>query len=307
MHIDHQHKSWAIGTALVSAAATALCLVDASTQVNGARGSTPVGLTLGFAALALMLFCAGLGLKRRVPHWRLGKAQTWMRGHLWLGLLTALLIALHGGLRVGGAMGIVLWTLVAIVTFSGIVGAVLQLLVPSLLMHSVPGETVAQQLEKELASLVSLARYEVDKYAKIPYDSKPHWTSLAKPDDDAVASLPRYRPAPGEPAPPVPGAEQIGVFYLDHIRPFLTGGESAQLATTTRSAILFESLRVMTPASVHPGVRSLEEICERRRLLLHQRKLMRILTWWLLVHVPLSWLLLLLSCTHAIAALRFSW
>ena len=50
---------------------------------------------------------------------------------------------------------------------------------------------------------------------------------------------------PTRPVPPVPGAEPIGLFYLDHVRPFLTGGVSAQLATRTRSAILFDSLRVM--------------------------------------------------------------
>ena len=35
-----------------------------------------------------MIFAALLGARKKVPVWRVGRAQTWMRGHLWLGVLT---------------------------------------------------------------------------------------------------------------------------------------------------------------------------------------------------------------------------
>ena len=307
MQIDHKHKPWAIGTLISAGVAVGAFWWDAGNHVNGARGSTPLGLTLGGVALAMMMFCAALGLKRRVPHWRLGKAQSWMRGHLWLGLLTALLVVLHGSLRVGGMMGIALWVLITIVTLSGIVGFILQLLLPSVLIHSVPGETIAQQLERELKTLGAMARYEVDKFTVIPYQTQPRWAAWAAEDTQAIEPFPRYRPGPDDPKPPVPGAEPIGLFYLEQLRPFLTGDPTSQLTNHARCSSLFESLRTMTPQTVHEGVRSLEEIANRREVLLKQQSLMRWMTGWLIVHVPLSWLLLLLSVVHALTALRFSW
>ena len=35
-----------------------------------------------------MIFAGLLAARKKVPVWRLGRAQDWMRGHLWLGLLS---------------------------------------------------------------------------------------------------------------------------------------------------------------------------------------------------------------------------
>ena len=51
-----------------------------------------------------MIFAALLGARKRVPVWRLGRAQAWMRGHLWLGLLSLPIILFHGAFHFGGAM-----------------------------------------------------------------------------------------------------------------------------------------------------------------------------------------------------------
>ena len=58
MHIDHKHKRWALATLTGAAAALIAFEWDAGRQLNGPRGSTAVGLTLGTIALALMIFCA---------------------------------------------------------------------------------------------------------------------------------------------------------------------------------------------------------------------------------------------------------
>jgi len=303
--IDRKHKPWIITTAALAVAAVALYLWDAPRHLNGPRGSTAVGLTFGIAAFAIMLFCAALSLKRRVPHWRLGRTHTWLRAHIWLGLLVVLLVALHSAFRVGGTMTAWLWILLALVTVSGIVGLVLQQMVPSLLTHSTPGETVAQQLSRELESLVTLARYEVVKYAALPYAARPEWAQLAVEDERAAADMPKWRPPKGSPAPPLPGSELLGTFYLEHARPFLSGTDHPNLNNPARAESLFESLRQMTPPPIHPGVDALESLCRRRRELQRQRVLMRVMTAWLVVHVPLSWLLLILTAMHAVVALRY--
>src|SRR6188472_1431408 len=58
-------------------------------------GGTPLGLILGSAALAIFIFAALLGMRKRLPTWRIGHVQTWLRGHISLTILTVPLILLH--------------------------------------------------------------------------------------------------------------------------------------------------------------------------------------------------------------------
>jgi len=48
----------------------------------------PSGLCLRRSRLRVHVFCRAAWRRKRVPVWRLGRAQTWMRGHLWLGALS---------------------------------------------------------------------------------------------------------------------------------------------------------------------------------------------------------------------------
>jgi len=59
------------------------------------------------------------------------------------------------------------------------------------------------------------------------------------------------------------------------------------------------------PVAAHGILRDLEEICEERRQLLAQRRMHLWLHGWLLVHVPLSFALLVLTAVHAVLSLRY--
>jgi len=288
MLIDRSHISWGVGTTLAAAAATWWYLADAPRHLNGPSGSTLVGLTLGSAALAIMLFCAALSMKRKVPHWRLGKASTWLRGHIWLGLLTCVFVALHAAFRLGGPAAIMLWALLGLVTLSGLLGVLLQQFIPRLLLHSVPGETIAQQLKRRLDDLPALAERVVERYAGGLDEPAPVWEGGA-----------------GSPGEPPAGGEPIRRFYLDHLRGFLTGRSAGDLDDPNRADNLFNALHTMTPGHAHPGIAELNGLYHLRRDFLRQRRLMRVLFIWLIVHVPLSWALLLLVIAHAVTAPRF--
>lgn len=54
-------------------------------------------------------------LAKKVQPWRLGRAQTWRRGHLRLGLLSLPRICFHAGFRFGGVLNTVLMVLPIIV------------------------------------------------------------------------------------------------------------------------------------------------------------------------------------------------
>lgn len=288
MLIDRSHIPWGLASALAAGGATWWYVADAPRHLSGPSGSTLVGLTLGAAALGIMLFCTALSLKRKAPHRRLGRASTWMRGHIWLGLLACVLVALHAAFRLGGPATILLWALLALVTLSGLFGLLLQQVIPRLLLHSVPGETIAQQVERRLRDLSGLAEQVVVRFAGSLDEPAPAW--------DAAAPSPAGPPAGGEP---------IRRFHLDHLRGYLSGQAEGEIDDPHRAENLFHALRTMTPGHAHPGVDELEAIYCLRRDLLRQRRLMRVLFAWLLVHVPLSWLLLLLVLAHAVTALRF--
>src|SRR5262249_46342136 len=118
-----------------------------------------LGLMFGVVGFAFMLFAATLGARKRVPTWRLGRAQAWMRGHLWLGFLALPLILFHSGFHFGGTLTrILMWLLIVTVT-SGVFGAVLQHYLPRMMTKDVPLETIYD----EIGHVRGLLREEADR------------------------------------------------------------------------------------------------------------------------------------------------
>jgi hypothetical protein len=91
------------------------------------------------------------------------------------------------------------------------------------------------------------------------------------------------------------------------IYPYLkkAGARSVRMADPQVATALFRQLRVLLPTTLHPNIDDLENICEEKRQLDKQSRFHKILHGWLLVHVPLSYALILLGAWHAVVALRF--
>jgi hypothetical protein len=68
---------------------------------------------------------------------------------------------------------------------------------------------------------------------------------------------------------------------------------------------LFEELRRITDKRLHGDIGTLEALCEQRSQIEQQRRMHRWLHGWLLVHVPLSYALVLLGAVHAVMALYY--
>ena len=60
-------------------------------------GGTPLGLVFGTISLGIFVFAALLGVRKKLPFLPVGNVQRWLRGHIWLTLLTIPLILLHSG------------------------------------------------------------------------------------------------------------------------------------------------------------------------------------------------------------------
>jgi hypothetical protein len=302
MRIDRTHRPWFTWTALLFAAATLIYIPYALISRNGPGGGSPLGLTFGVAGYAMMLFAGLLGARKKVPVWRVGRAQTWMRGHLWLGLLSFPMILYHAGFAWKGQLTGVLMILLFIVILSGIIGAAIQHYIPTQLTANVPLETiyeeiphVREQLREEADRLVSsicgpltgAAASAVDENEPASRSESLVATVLTEvePDDRA-----RFR-----------------AVYVESIRPFLEHPEQpdASFATPVKSAEVFDSLRRILPKPLHIVLEDLESVCEEERQLSRQRRIYHLLHGWLLVHVPVSIALLVLGGIHAIVALRY--
>jgi hypothetical protein len=286
MRIDRTHRTWVIATAALAVISTVAYVLYAVETPSGPRGGSALGLTFGIAGYAMMLYAGLLGARKQVPTPRIGRAQTWMRGHLWLGLLSLLLILFHAGFVFRGPLTLILMLLFFIVIGSGILGAAIQHYVPSLMTSRVPLETIYEEIPHVRAQL----REEADQLAASicgPLEAEESQTVLVEIEHD--------------------DRERFREVYLNKVRPYLADPEiqDAELADPLRSGETFEALRRLLAPTTHGVLDDLENICEEEQQLSRQIRIYRWLHAWLLVHVPLSIALLVLGAIHAVVALRY--
>ena len=295
MLLDHTHKSWITFSVAALAASTAVYIFFTVGVGDEPRGGSVLGLTYGILGSGLMVFAALLSARKKVLAWRVGRAQTWMRGHLWLGLLSLPLILFHSGFHFGGTLSTTLMVLLFLVMVSGVAGAALQHFLPRLMTTAVPMETIYEEIDNVRGQL----REEADQLAAAvcgplpevvpPAETKPAGKAAAKVEVDEAAQA------------------RLREFYLGQMRPFLERPQDGThpLASDKLAASQFGQLRVLLPAAGHETLAHLEDICEEERQLNRQVRLHHWLHGWLLVHLPLSWALLALSAVHAVVALRY--
>jgi hypothetical protein len=298
MHIDKTHRSWVTVTIVLALASTILYIVYAVESPSGPRGGSALGLTFGIAGYAMMLYAGLLGTRKKVPTWRIGRAQTWMRGHLWFGTLSLLLILFHGGFAFRGPLTAVLMILFFIVIASGWIGALIQHFVPGIMTDRVPMETIYEEIPHVRAQL----REEADKLVAsvcgpLEGQKAPETDDVEQPDAGVVTLV------------EIEHADRMRFreVYLHKVRPYFTDPEAphAALADPRRSAEVFESLRRLLAVPVHGVLDDLQNICDEEQQLSRQIRIYRWLHAWLLVHVPLSIALLVLGGVHAVMALRY--
>ena len=131
-------------------------------------GGTPLGLIFGAISFAIFIFAALLGLRKKIPLWRIGTVERWLRAHIWLTLLTIPLVLLHCGFHFGGPMTTLLIVLYAIVVASGIYGLALQHQMPRLMKDRLPAETVFERIPFIREQLAAAAVKMRDSFKPAP-------------------------------------------------------------------------------------------------------------------------------------------
>lgn len=255
-------------------------------------GNSVAGMWFGILGMACMLFAVLLILHRRVPSWWwIGSRSWWLKGHIWLGSLSALFILLHSAFRLGGALEQVLWGLLVIVLGTGIYGLVLQAILPHLLATRLPSEVPYEQIPHQCTVL----RRRADELIE----------SLCGAPDEApvmVAGKPKPPTLRGEPA------KQLREAYEEIVRPFLEwpGVPDSRLANAADAQMLFKALRDLPGLeSIGDQMTTLERYCTDRRYLGRQERLHHWLHAWLFIHIPASFGLVILGFLHAFMSVRY--
>ena len=298
MLIDRTHRPWAMASAAILALAVAAYILYALGTRPG--GGTIPGLAYGTVGFAFMAFVTLLALRKKFPIWRIGRTQTWMRGHLWLGALSLPLILLHAGFLFGHGLTAIMMWLFAIVYASGLFGAWLQHTMPRRLLREVPMETIYEQLAHvreqlldEADNVVADACGKLEVTIAVPVTASPTGA-------EALATV--MRPVGSD----VDDTAPLREFYLKEMRPFVQAPNRPHpLGDPVTASGMFAKVRALVPASLEPAIVDLESICEEERQLRRQGRLHGLLHAWLIVHVPLSFALMVLAVAHIFMALRF--
>jgi hypothetical protein len=161
-------------------------LIQKSTE-HHTVGGTPLGLWFGSISLGIFIFAALLSLRKKIPLWRVGTVQRWLRAHIWLTILTIPLVILHSGFRFGGGMTTFLMVLYGIVMVSGFYGLFLQHIMPRLMKERLPAETVFEQIPHIRSQLAAAAEKMRDSFKPAP-PKKPSAAAPAPSASKAVAA-----------------------------------------------------------------------------------------------------------------------
>ena len=306
MRIDQTHRKWFVVSLVILIVAVLAYIPYRHWAPQGPRGGSAMGLTYGSVGFAFMIFAGLLGARKKVPIWRLGRAQSWMRGHLWLGTLAFPLILLHGGFRWGfGLTNWLMWIFLAVFV-SGIFGAVLQHYMPRMTKERIPMETIYEQIGRVRDQLMDEAHNLVEQACATLTGNLADANTEQRAYAAAAGTMGGVTVATSLNIDEDSCAELRG-FYDHKMRPFIEsyGTHGMPIANRDTAKSMFEQLKRLLPSTLHPTIDDLENICEEKRELDQQTRYHRVLHGWLFVHIPLSYAVLVLGAIHAVVALAY--
>jgi hypothetical protein len=322
MIVDRQQNRWALGTGAGSLLALGLYIVYALLSPNGPRGGSLLGLFFASVGTGIIVFECLLGLRKKYPASPLGRVKTWLRAHVWLGLASLLAILMHSGFRWGHGLAAALMWIFAVIVISGIFGVAVQNYVPRRMTELVTRETIFEEIPTVIRGLRTEADErvefvtadlgvdeELEEFVRAGGVKQYFDPAQKKSAAEKVQAVVERRKTSPQIEIPEDARDALRSHYLQEMRPFLMD-PPAPLSRKLFSgreqvSAYFGHLRTIMPVASHDLLRDLEGICEERRQLAVQTKLHLWLHTWLMVHVPLSFALLVLTAVHAVLSLRY--
>lgn len=246
-------------------------------------GAKPLGLIFGIIAFLIFLFAAGLGVRKKRRLWPIGNVQLWLKAHIWLTILTIPLILFHCGFHLGGLHTSILFWLYAIVMVSGFYGIFMQHFMPRIMSARLNREWVYEQIPAVRASA---------------FESALDYTRLLD-DTIKVRSL-----STGTMTSTMASLDASPQMILDFLRneamKFLSDASArkTRLAERRTSDEVFKLLRINVTDTYKKQVDSIKMWCDDHRSMAVQEKMHHALHAWLIIHVPVSFVLLVWTIWH---------
>ncbi len=317
MKIDQTHRRWmqaSVAFVILTTLWFVYLTLHGRAKLNGPSGASVTGLVYGGIGLGFMIFAGLLGGRKRLRSWRLGRVQWWMRGHLWLGTLALVAVCFHGGFHWGGALTWCLMLLLWLVVLSGWLGAILQHVLPQRMTDRVGNETIYEEIPRVLGLLQDEAQDVAGVCGPLGGEPLEVWRQertagiMDRERRELITRGRRDELLQAVKGAPATGSAALARFYVEDVAPYLRGQANGGqiLSNFRRMPVLFEQKRNIVPENLHPALNDLERICRDRRQLSTQRRYQHWLHRWMLVHVPLSIVLLVLSIVHAVWAFKYS-
>jgi hypothetical protein len=320
------HRRWLAFVCAATLGAIAWYLLHSSGTTRWPGGSSLPGLTFGILAALIIVFEFLLWPRRwhKLRAVRIGRTQTWLRAHIWLGLLSVPLVVLHSGFQWGGPLSTWLAGVFAVVIASGVFGLIMQQAIPRLMLQATPAETIYSQIDYVSQQFAADAQRMV--LAACGGEREPSQNDqgeILTPDlsqkereDEAFVVIGAVRTvgsvrgkvlATQSRAGRVANPQALRSAFFDSIKPYLEQGGAAGslLADRNRAAIWFDGLRAGAGPDGQQTIAALETWCEHRRQFDLQGRLHRWLHGWLSIHLPLSAALLILLAAHIYAAIKY--
>ena len=278
LNINKSHRLWCLFSTGILLASSLGYVLYARSVPNGPTGGSWQGLLFGIVGSAMMIFAGLFNGRKRTPRMRIGSGTFWLKGHIWIGLLSFPMILFHAGFRFGGLLEQALMIVFAAITISGIVGLVLQTYVPRVMRESMSTEAMYEQVPHLCQRLRKLADQQVE---------------------EALGSSLLVTPGQAE-------NDKLALrdFYLHRVRPALAWGPEASASSQPVDAsAMFSQVRLLLPPRFYGTLDELKSIWQERRQLARQASMHHWLHGWLLIHVPLCMTLLVLGISHVVMSL----
>jgi hypothetical protein len=318
MRFDRTHIPWGLTIALASIAAGILFIANfypalipfslrlperwfgAIPPLRRTYGGTPLGILYGSVAFLIFLFASALGIRKKKRLWRIGNVQTWLKAHIWLTIFTIPLVLFHCGFKWGGPHTTALLVIYCIVMGSGFFGIALQQFMPRLMTERLEREVVFEQIPHIRQLLFESA-------LKLRHDLR-LLEKAAREQPAVAAAAGQTGAAVATPAVTDDISVQVIGDFLDHeCLPYLNArrGGRHRLADQKASDDLFRLLKLNVAQAWQPKLEEMQIWCDDRRTMDLQLTLHHWLHGWLIIHVPVSFALLVMTAWHAWIAIRY--
>jgi len=235
----------------------------------------PASLTTGYLLLAAVLFLALYNLRKKLPQLPFGRASTWLQAHIYVGLGTLAIFAMHLGPKLPtGRLDIALAIVYLLTFFSGLLGLYWTRTIPAQITRI--GEEILHE--------------------KIPFFRQQVARQAEQSVLDSVAAS---------------GATTLADFFSTRLADFFERprGWQYQLRPTSklRRALMGEmqNLRRYLTEHEQTACEKLFALVRKKDDLDYLEAKQNLLKGWLFLHIGLSALLVMLALLHGLLAHAF--